>query len=146
MSQNHFLRTSIFLSHIQILGQDGEIETNSSKVARWGWGGYQSGFFLSPSTLLSFLPQEFLPNGLFKEATTPTSSFSFSRILTFEMHFKNICLCRRNTFIWTGRIKFFKSLSYHFFHEEFQPTEVSPFYKYFSTTWLYYILSCFIMK
>lgn len=58
--------------------------------------------FSSPVTILSFLSQEFLPNGLFKEATTPT--FSFSRNLTFEIHFKNICLCRRNTFIWIGRI------------------------------------------
>ena len=87
-----------------------------------------------PTTFLSFLSQEFLPNGLPKEAAASTSSLSFSRNLTFEIHFKNICLCRRNTFIWTGRIKIFKRLSYQFFHEGFQPTEVSPVYKYFSTT------------
>ena len=71
------------------------------KQKRQEEGSHETGFFL-PVTFLSFLPQEFLLNGLFKEATTPTSSFSFSRNLTFEINFKNICLCRRNTFIWTG--------------------------------------------
>lgn len=67
----------MFLSQIQILGQDGDKETNSSKMQGVGGGGYQSIFFLPPSPLLSFLPQEFLPNGLFKEATTPHLLFFF---------------------------------------------------------------------
>lgn len=47
------------------------------KVWRGVGGGYQSIFFLPPSPLLSFLPQEFLPNGLFKEATNPHLLFFF---------------------------------------------------------------------
>ena len=146
LSQKHFLRTFIFLSQIQILGQDGDKETNFSKMQGGGEAAISLFFsFPLPPSSPSY-PRSSFQMGFLKKPLPPTSSFSFSRILTFEIHFKNICLCRRNTFIWTGRIKFFKSLSYHFFHEEFQPTEVSPFYKYFSTTWLYYILSCFIMK
>ena len=81
LSQNHLLRTFMFLSQIQILGQYGDKETESSKTARSGVrGGYESGFFLpSPPSSPSY-PRSSFQMGFLKKPLPPPPPFLFPEI------------------------------------------------------------------